>query len=52
MKRRLISLVLILALLACVLPAQAASGTLRRGSKGAAVIQLQTALKDLGLYAP
>ena len=51
MKRRLISLVLILALLACVLPAQAASGTLRRGSKGAAVIQLQTALKDLGLYA-
>ena len=50
MKRRVISLVLVLALLACALPAQAASGTLRRGSKGAAVTQLQQALKNLGFY--
>ena len=50
MKRRLISLLLILAMLVCSLPAQAASGTLRRGSRGAAVSQLQTALKELGFY--
>ena len=50
MKRRLISLLLVLALLSCTLPAQAASGTLRKGSKGAAVSQLQTALKELGFY--
>ena len=50
MKKRLISVLLILALLACALPAQAASGTLRRGSRGAAVMQLQTALKALGFY--
>ena len=50
MKKRLISVLLILALLACALPAQAASGTLRRGSRGAAVTQLQTALKALGFY--
>ena len=50
MKRRLVSLILVLVLAACVLPAQAASGTLRRGSRGTAVTQLQTALKELGLY--
>ena len=47
MKRRLISLIMVLALLSCTLPAQAATGTLRKGSKGSVVSQLQTAVRRL-----
>ena len=48
--KRLISIFLVLALLVCTIPAQAAAGTLRRGSKGREVTKLQNALKDLGYY--
>ena len=48
--KRLISIFLVLALLVCTIPAQAAAGTLRRGSKGREVTKLQNALKGLGYY--
>ena len=48
MLKRLTIVLLVLALVACVLPAQAV--TLRRGSRGSEVIKLQTALKELGFY--
>ena len=48
MFRRLLSVFLILALLLCTLPAQAA--TLRNGSRGSEVVRLQTALKEQGYY--
>ena len=50
MLKRLITVVLVLTLLACALPAQAASGSLRIGSRGSEVTKLQNALKDLGFY--
>lgn len=50
MLKRLAAVVLILALISCALPAGAASGTLRRGSRGSEVTRLQNALKDLGFY--
>ena len=51
MLKRLTIVLLILSLLACFLPAQAASGTLRRGSRGSEVTRLQNALKELGFYS-
>ncbi len=48
MFRRLLSVFLILALLLCTLPAQAA--TLRNGSRGSEVVRLQTVLKEQGYY--
>ena len=51
MLKRLISVLLILALvLACVSTA-AAAGSLRIGSRGSEVTKLQNALKELGLYS-
>ena len=49
MLKRFSCVLLILALLACILPAQAAS--LRVGSRGGEVTKLQNALKELGLYS-
>ena len=51
MLKRLITAALVLTLLACALPAQAASGTLRMGSRGTEVTRLQNALKELGMYS-
>ena len=50
MLKRLTGILLILTLLVCILPAQAASGSLRKGSRGSEVTKLQQALKELGLY--
>ena len=50
MLKRLTGILLILSLLVCILPAQAASGSLRMGSRGSEVTRLQQALKELGLY--
>ena len=51
MLKKVISVAVALSLLLCVLPAQAASGSLRTGSRGTEVTRLQNALKSLGMYS-
>ena len=49
MMKRILAVLMVLAVLIAALPVQAAD-TLRRGSQGSEVIELQTALKTLGYY--
>ena len=51
MLKRLISVLLILTLVLACMPVATAAGSLRIGSRGTEVTELQNALKELGLYS-